>query len=103
VFDWVKNDAWVDSDNNFDYGSAAQQISLPPTLHIAAFHDISMGHRFDVKAFMKESGPHRAEYLLLAKKHGNTLNYDHINMLTAPECVDDHFPAVASWVKKQEK
>lgn len=101
--DWVKNDAWVDSDNNSDYGSAAQQMSLPATLHIAAFHDISMGHRFDVKAFMKESGPHRAEYLLLAKKHGNTLNYDHINMLTAPECVDDHFPAVASWVKKQEK
>jgi hypothetical protein len=61
-----------------------------------------MGHRFDVKAFMKESGLHKAEYLLLAKKHGNLLDYDHINMLTAPECVSDHFPPIYDWIKKQE-
>lgn len=99
--EWVKNDAWIDSDDSFDYGNAAKTTILPPTLHIAAIHDISMGHRFDVKAFMKESGPHTSKYLLLAKKHGNSLNYDHINMLTAPECISDHFPAVLDWVKKQ--
>jgi pimeloyl-ACP methyl ester carboxylesterase len=99
---WVQNDAWVDSDDGFDYGAAAKTTSLPPTLHIAAIRDISMGHRFDVKAFMKESGPHKAEYKLLAKKHGNQLDYDHINMLTAKECVNDHFPDVLSWIKKQE-
>jgi len=100
--DWVRNDAWVDSDDGFDYGVAAKKTSLPPTLHIAAMRDISMGHRFDVRAFMKESGPHKAEYQLLAKKHGNSLDYDHINMLTAPECVSDHFPTIFDWVKKQE-
>ena len=100
--DWVKNDAWVDSDDGFDYGSAAQLIKLPSTLHIAAIRDISMGHRFDVRAFMKESGPHKADYQLLAKKHGNSLDYDHINMLTAAECVSDHFPTIFDWVKKQE-
>ena len=100
--DWVRNDAWVDSDDGFDYGAAAKETTLPPTLHIAALRDISMGHRFDVKAFMKESGPHKAEYLLLAKKQGNTLNYDHINMLTAPECVDDHFPTINHWIRQQE-
>jgi len=100
--DWVRNDAWIDSDNGFDYGAAAKETMLPPTLHIAAIRDISMGHRFDVNAFMKESGPHKRKYLLLAKKHGNTLDYDHINMLTAPECVGDHFPTVFDWVKKQE-
>ncbi|NRA24081.1 MAG: alpha/beta fold hydrolase [Oleispira sp.] len=100
--DWVRNDAWGDSDDGFDYGAAAQTTILPPTHHIAAIRDISMGHRFDVKAFMKESGPHKAEYTLLAKKHGNNLDYDHINMLTAPECVSDHFPTVFDWIKKQE-
>lgn len=100
--DWVRNDAWIDSDGGFDYGAAAKKTTLPTTLHIAAIRDISMGHRFDVKAFMKESGPHKADYQLLAKKHGNSLDYDHINMLTAPECVSDHFPTIIDWVKKQE-
>lgn len=99
---WVQNDAWVDSDDGFDYGAAAKNTVLPNTLHIAAIRDISMGHRFDVKAFMKESGPHKAEYKLLAKKHGNQLDYDHINMLTAKECVKDHFPEILNWIKKQE-
>lgn len=100
--DWVKNDAWIDSDDGFDYGAAAKSTRLPPTLHIAAIRDVSMGHRYDVKSFIKESGPHKAEYLLLAKKHGNSLDYDHINMLTAAECVADHFITVVNWVKKQE-
>lgn len=100
--EWVRNDAWVDSDDGFDYGAAALKTRLPPTLHIAAIRDISMGHRFDVKAFMKESGPHKAEYLLLAKKQGHSLDYDHINMLIAPECVEDHFPFIHGWIQKQE-
>ena len=100
--EWVRNDAWVDSDDGFDYGATAKNTVLPATLHIAAMRDISMGHRFDVKAFMKESGPHKAEYQLLAKKHGNSLDYDHINMLTASECIDDHFPSILNWIKKQE-
>lgn len=100
--EWVKNDAWIDSDNGFDYGAAARSIKLPNTLHIAAIKDISLGHRFDVKAFMQESGQHKAKYLLLAKKHGHRLDYDHINMLTAPQCVDDHFPVISNWIKKQE-
>lgn len=99
---WVKSKSWVDSDNGFDYGAAARKTVLPTTLHIAAIRDISMGHRFDVKAFMKESGPHKADYLMLAKKLGNTLDYDHINMLTAAQCIDDHFPTVLNWIKKQE-
>lgn len=100
--EWVKNDAWIDSNDGFNYGATASSTKLPPTLYIAAIKDISMGHRFDVKAFMKESGPHKAKYLLLSKKHGNHLDYDHINMLTAPECINDHFSTVSNWAKKQE-
>lgn len=100
--EWVRNDNWIDSDDGFNYGAEAKKVTLPPTLHIAAIRDISMGHRFDVKAFMKESGPHKAEYLLLAKKQGHLLDYDHINMLIAPECAKDHFITIASWTKKQE-
>jgi hypothetical protein len=51
---------------------------------------------------MEESGLHKAEYTLLAKKYSNSLDYDYINMLTAPECVSDHFPTIFDWVKKRE-
>ena len=78
--DWIRNDAWVDSDNGFDYGAVAKKTILPTTLHIR----------------------HKADYQLLAKKHGNSLDYDHINMLTAAECIDDHFLTVLHWAKKQE-
>lgn len=101
--DWVKNDAWVDSDNHFDYGAAAKVTTLKPTLHIAAIADNSMGHQFDVKSFIKECGPHKADFMLLAKKRGNALDYDHINMLTAPECVQDHFPTIHHWIQKHER
>ena len=97
---WVKYKTWKDSDDGFDYGTAAQEVALPPTLYYAAIRDTSLGHRFDVRRFIKESGNHEAKYELLAKKHGNKLDYDHINMLTAPECIDDHFPNVVKWFKR---
>lgn len=101
--EWVKQDNWIDSDDGFDYGQQALATVLPPTLYFAAIKDTSLGHRFDVKNFIRESGPHTSEYRLLANKNGNVLDYDHINMLTAKECIDDHFPDVVSWLKRQHE
>lgn len=98
--EWVRNKKWVDSDDGFDYGEALESVVLPPTRYYAAVRDFSMGHRSDVKNFMIESGPHKSQYRLLSKKAGNKLDYDHINLLTAPECVDDHFSEVIAWFKK---
>lgn len=97
---WVKYKDWKDSEDGFDYASAAKNITLPPTFYYAAIRDTSLGHRYDVKNFIKESGDHKVKYHLLAKSHGNQVDYDHINMLTAPECAEDHFPSVAQWYKQ---
>lgn len=97
---WVKNRNWVDSDDGFDYGKAAKEVVLPPTLYFAAIKDTSLGHRFDVKNFIQESGDHSYQYELLAKRCGNKRDYDHIDMLTAPECIDDHFPFLVKWLVK---
>ena len=97
---WVKHRAWQDSDDGFDYAQAAIKTRLPATLYFAAIRDTSLGHRYDVRAFIKESGEHVSQYTLLAKSHGNELDYDHIDMLTAKECVEDHFPEVSKWFKR---
>lgn len=100
--DWVISDHWVDGDDGFDYGAAAEYTRLPNTLYYAGQRDYSLGHRYDVKRFIAESGPHKSEYRLLSQDTGHALDYDHINMLTAPECVDDHFPQLAHWMLLQE-
>ena len=100
---WVKEDNWHDSDDNFDYAQAAQEKVLPPIHYFAAIRDFSLGHRSDVKLFMSESCLEHASYQLLSKKTGNKLDYDHLNMLTAPQAVDDHFPQVLQWFKEKER
>lgn len=97
--DWVKKDAWQDSDDNFDYALAATKQNLPAIFYLAAVNDHCLGHQSDVKLFMKESGSHNASYQLLGKKYGQQLDYDHLSMLTAPQAKKDHFPEVLKWLK----
>lgn len=98
--DWIKQDNWIDTDDGFNYGQAAKTVTLPPTLYYAAINDLSLGHRFDVQNFIKESGNHHHQYVLLGEKNGNALDYDHNNMLTAQECLTDHFPNVLGWFNR---
>jgi hypothetical protein len=62
---------------------------------------MSLGHKDDVRRFMEESHPDRANctYWLLGKKEGFRHDYGHIDMLTHPDCISDHFPKVLSWLK----
>jgi predicted alpha/beta hydrolase len=95
---WVQNDAWVDSDDGFDYGAAVKKISLPPAWYIAAQNDYALGHPRDVRDFMESAGKQECRYTLLSRTNGNRHDYDHINMLTHPDAENDHFPLLLEWL-----
>ncbi len=99
---WAKRAAdWIDTDDGFDYLQACQTVEWPPTWFIAAISDKALGHPKDVELFMDEAAHQDAKYTLLAKSNGYHHDYDHINMLTAPAAVSDHFPQVAQWMLEQ--
>ena len=100
---WVKNDAWVDSDDGFDYGAALNNLTLPPTWYIAATNDHALGHPDDVRAFMASTGRQECRYTLLSRSNGNCHDYDHINMLTPPAALQDHFPQVRDWLRQHHQ
>jgi hypothetical protein len=97
---WVEEKTWIDPVDGFNYGNAAEHITLPPALYFAAINDISLGHRSDVNDFIKESGKHLYKYVLLSKKNGNLHNYDHVSMITHKDSPADHFPEVLAWLNK---
>ncbi len=99
---WVKHNTWVDSDDGFNYGVATHNANLPATFYIAAINDHSLGHQSDVKLFMQESAGKHSHYQLLAKQNGNKCDYGHLDMLTAPEAIHDHFPHVLKWMHQQQ-
>lgn len=97
--EWVKNDVWIDADG-FDYGAAIKKLLLPPILYIAAANDHALGHPDDVRDFMESAGRQECSFKLLSRKSGNLHDYDHINMLTDPDAVNDHFPKVVEWLRQ---
>ncbi len=97
---WVKQQPWQDPLDSFDYHQAAQKLPWPRTWHITGISDHLLGHQEDVKAFIEESNQ-AAEFSLLSKAAGNALDYDHIDILTHPHALDDHFPAVVDWLTNQ--
>ncbi|GHG01195.1 alpha/beta fold hydrolase [Thalassotalea marina] len=98
--DWVKPKPWIDPEDGFDYANAAKNITWPETWHMTGINDDLLGHIDDVIAHVEETNP-KAEVSLLSKQNGNLLDYDHINMLTAKQCVEDHFPKVSDWLVKR--
>lgn len=96
---WVKQDAWVDADG-FDYGAAIRSVRLPPIWYIAARNDFALGHPDDVRRFMESAGRQPCRYTILSRNNGNRYDYDHINMLTHPDAVQDHFPQVLEWLRQ---
>lgn len=100
--EWVKNDAWVDSDDGFDYGAAVKKAKLPPIWYVSAKNDHSLGHPKDVRDFMESAGEQKRHFTILARKNGNLHDYDHINMLTHPDALKDHFPLVLEWLQHHE-
>lgn len=100
--EWVKNDAWIDSADGFDYGATIKKLSLPPIWYIAAANDHALGHPDDVKAFMESAGRQESLFTVLSRSNGNRHDYDHINMLTHSDAVLDHFPQVLKWLQQHK-
>lgn len=101
--DWVRNDAWIDTDDGFDYGAAVKKITLPPIWYIAAKNDHALGHPKDVRDFMNSAGEQERLFTTLSRENGNLHDYDHINMLTHPDAGRDHFPKVLEWLQQHAK
>ncbi|MFZ4617349.1 MAG: alpha/beta fold hydrolase [Rectinemataceae bacterium] len=96
---WVRNEAWIDSDDGFDYAAGLAARGLPPAWYIAGRSDRALGHPDDVRRLMESSGPGETRYTVLSRRSGNLHDYDHIGMLTHPEAVRDHFPQVEEWLR----
>lgn len=95
---WVKPQPWVDPTDKFNYARAAKSVNWPPVWHLTGKNDDLLGFAGDVKAFIAEAHP-QAKFSLLSKDNGNARDYDHIDILTAKDAQDDHFPQVVSWLK----
>lgn len=97
---WVRRNPWVCPFDGFDYGNTLNNLNLPPTLHIAAVNDKALAQRIDIEAFMRESGNGKQEIKMYGKKYHHKIDYDHINILTAPEAVNETFKDTLEWFKQ---
>lgn len=97
---WVKPSPWVDPVDGFNYEAAARKIQWPPVWHLTGINDKALGHAKDVELFIKETHNPSARFTKLSKKSGNLMDYDHINILTHPKTLGDHFPEVVSWLNQ---
>ncbi|WP_085296867.1 alpha/beta fold hydrolase [Cognaticolwellia mytili] len=99
---WVIPGQWQDQSDGFNYFDAAQTLTWPPTWHFTGIKDYALGHQQDVQLFIEECGNHRAKFSVLSKQAGSYVDYDHINILTHPHTVNDHFPILANWLLEQQ-
>lgn len=96
---WVHADEWLDLKTGEDLALKLQNKTLPPLLFFAGLHDTVLGHPKDVKRLIAETGSKSAKFMLLSKNNGNAKEYNHIDILTARTCPEDHFPMAAEWLK----
>ncbi|WP_375561359.1 alpha/beta fold hydrolase [Bernardetia sp. OM2101] len=101
---WIYEDKWICRDK-FDYQSNFQDLKqkngyFPSTLHIAAAKDTILGNPNDVKLLKEEIDNPSDEFWLLSKSNQNLHDYDHNNMLTHKDAINDHFPTILEWLRK---
>lgn len=98
---WQNGGNWRDPQDSFDYAAALAAIRWPSSLYLAGYKDHCMGHFADVKAFARELGSHDAQLVLLRKGTGSARDYGHLDVLTHPQAVNDHFPLMLAWLARQ--
>lgn len=98
--DWVYSKDWIDWEDGFDYSAALKKLNLPPILSITGEGDNVLGHPVDVQLLLDEIGEQDYVLRIIGKSTGYKNNYDHINLLTHPDCTEDHFPEAVEWMKR---
>lgn len=91
---WVYSRNWIDPETGFDYRAKIRTLQLPPLHFYTGIHDRLLGHPADVRRLVEETGQAHAEVKILGKQNGNLHDYNHIDILTHPDAVHDHFPEV---------
>ena len=99
---WVKKGHCLDPQDGFDYFEAAKYVNWPPSWYLTGVKDKALGHADDVLNFIEETANTEARFSLLSRQAGNAVDYDHIDILTHPEAISDHFPLISQWMKAQE-
>ncbi len=97
---WVYSKKWIDQDTGENISDLLKNKILPPILFFAAINDKVLGHPLDVERLMKEAGGENSSFVLLSKSGGNLKDYNHIDMLTAPEGPEDHFKTALAWLNE---
>jgi len=97
---WVHSKKWIDPETTFDYRKKLQSLTLPPIHFYTGINDTLLGHPEDVRRLAEETGQQHAIVRVLSKHNGNKQNYNHINILTHPDAVNDHFKEVLDLLKK---
>ncbi|RHW77370.1 alpha/beta fold hydrolase [Colwellia sp. RSH04] len=96
---WINKGEWQDPVDKYDYIGQVSQVNWPATWHITGIKDSLLGNVHDVRGFIDEYNKD-SKFNLLSKENGNKLDYDHINILTHPEAINDHFPDIVDWLNK---
>lgn len=97
---WVYQKKWIDPEDGFDYGRELEQRSIPPTLYLTGINDHVLGNPIDVALLKSEMKPIDSELIILSKSSGNLVDYNHINILTHPLAIEDHFPVTVDWFRR---
>lgn len=96
---WVYSKKWIDPETKFNYREKLKQLHLPPIHFFTGKNDKLLGHPDDVHRLAMETG--QIEHIhILSKANGNLHDYNHINILTHGDAVNDHFPVVAALYKQ---
>ncbi len=95
---WVYSNKWTDPVDKFDYLKAFKEVDFPPVYSLTGVSDHSLGNSICVNKMLKEINPKNLIHTDLGVKNGYKNNYDHINILTHPDSVNDHFPKLLNWL-----
>jgi len=97
---WIlPKSTWKDEAGT-DYAAALKSKALPPVLCFAGKNDPYLGHPTDVKLLAEETGAKNYQFSLLSLASGHKHDYGHIDMLTHPDAVNDHFLEALEWLKR---
>lgn len=98
---WINTEEWIDQVDGTNYGEKLRSMEKPPILSITGGGDHLLGNVKDVKMTLDEIHPQDGEFKIIGKKTGFKNDYDHINLLTHKQAVQDHFVMILDWMKSK--